>query len=55
MIETVRARLTVWYVAALAAALVLVGGLIYVLLARSLYVRIDENLGAVVRIAMTSL
>ncbi len=55
MIETVRARLTIWYVAALAAALIVVGGLIYVLLARSLYVRIDENLSAVARIAMTSL
>jgi heavy metal sensor kinase len=55
MIETVRARLTVWYVSALAAVLLVVGGLIYVLLARALYVRIDENLEAVVRIAMTSL
>src|SRR6188768_169394 len=55
MIETVRARLTIWYVAALAAALIVVGGLIYVLLARALYVRIDENLAAVSRIAMTSL
>ena len=55
MIETVRARLTIWYVAALAAALIMVGGLIYVLLARALYVRIDENLAAVSRIAMTSL
>lgn len=55
MIETVRARLTVWYVTSLAAALIVVGGLIYVLLARALYVRIDENLTAVARIAMTSL
>ena len=55
MIETVRARLTLWYVAALAAALIVVGGLIYMLLARALYVRIDENLAAVSRIAMTSL
>ncbi|HVJ27958.1 MAG TPA: ATP-binding protein [Vicinamibacterales bacterium] len=55
MIETVRARLTIWYVASLAAVLIMVGGLIYVLLARALYVRIDENLTAVSRIAMTSL
>lgn len=55
MIETVRARLTLWYVASLATVLLVVGGLIYVLLARALYVRIDENLAAVVRIAMTSL
>lgn len=55
MIETVRARLTVWYVSTLAAALLVVGGLIYGLLARALYVRIDENLSAVTRIATTSL
>ena len=55
MIETVRARLTLWYVSTLAAALIVVGGLIYGLLARALYVRIDENLAAVTRIAMTSL
>ena len=44
MIETVRARLTLWYVSVLAAALLVVGGLIYVLLARALYARIDDNL-----------
>ncbi len=55
MIETVRARLTLWYVAVLAAALFVVGGLIYVLLAGALYARIDDNLKAVVEIAMTSL
>ena len=55
MIETVRARLTLWYVSALAAVLLVVGGLIYVLLARALYARIDDNLQAVMQIAMTSL
>lgn len=55
MIETLRARLTLWYVCALAIALFVIGGLIYVLLARALYVRIDDNLHAVVEIAMTSL
>ena len=55
MIETVRARLTLWHVSVLAAALLLVGGLIYVLLARALYARIDDNLDAVVHVAMTSL
>src|SRR5687767_8275180 len=55
MIETVRARLTLWYVTALAVVLLVVGGLIYVLLARALYARIDENLQAVMQIAMTSL
>jgi heavy metal sensor kinase len=55
MIETVRARLTLWYVSVLAVALFAVGSLIYVLLARALYLRIDENLHVVVQIAMTSL
>ena len=54
-IESVRGRLTLFYVSVLAAALVVVGALIYALLARALYVRVDENLQAGVRIAMTSL
>ena len=54
-IDSVRGRLTLFWIAVLATALVAVGGLIYVLLARALYTRIDENLRAVVQIAMTSL
>jgi heavy metal sensor kinase len=54
-VESVRARLTVFYVVVLGVALVVVGGLIYVLLARMLYTRIDESLLAVVQIATTSL
>ena len=54
-IDSVRGRLTLFWVAVLAVALVTVGGLIYVLLARALYTRIDENLRAVVQIAATSL
>ena len=54
-IDSVRGRLTLFWVAALAAALIAVGGLIYVLLARALYSRIDDNLRAVVQIATTSL
>jgi heavy metal sensor kinase len=54
-IESVRGRLTLFYVSALAVALVVVGGLIYVLLARALYNRIDDNLLAVTEIAITSL
>jgi len=54
-IESVRGRLTLYYVSVLAVALVIVGVLIYVLLARALYVRVDETLQAGVRIAMTSL
>src|SRR5688572_25287982 len=54
-IDSVRGRLTLFWVAVLAAALVVVGGLIYVLLARALYSRIDDNLRAVAQIATTSL
>jgi two-component system OmpR family sensor kinase len=55
MIETVRTRLTLWYVGVLATALVIVAVLIYLLLARALFVRVDENLTAGVQIAVTSL
>ena len=55
MLETVRSRLTVWYVSILAAILVVVIALIYVLLARALYERVDDSLRAMVRIAGTSL
>lgn len=54
-IESVRARLTLYYVSALAAALIVVGGLIYVLLARALYTRIDDNLDALVQTTSNSL
>ena len=54
-IESVRARLTLYYVSSLAAVLIVVGGLIYVLLARALYSRIDDNLDALVQTARTSL
>jgi heavy metal sensor kinase len=54
-IESVRGRLTLYYVSVLAAALIIVAALIYGLLARSLFVRVDENLEAGVGIAATSL
>jgi two-component system, OmpR family, sensor kinase len=54
-IESVRGRLTLFYVSVLAAALVIVGVLIYILLARALFVRVDENLLAGLSIAATSL
>ncbi len=55
MLDTVRARLTLWYVSLLAAILLVVLVMVYVLLARALYVRIDDSLQAVVQIAFTSL
>jgi heavy metal sensor kinase len=54
-IDSVRGRLTLFWVSVLTVALVVVGGLIYVLLARALYARIDDNLRAVLQIATTSL
>jgi heavy metal sensor kinase len=54
-IESVRGRLTLFYVSVLAAALIVVGTLIYLLLARALFVRVDENLRAGLGIAATSL
>jgi two-component system OmpR family sensor kinase len=54
-IDTIRGRLTAFYITALAAALIIVGGLIYVLLARALYARIDDGLYALVQITVTSL
>ena len=55
MIESLRARLTLWYVSVLTAVLVVVCVMIYVLLGRALYNRIDENLRTVTAIAVTSL
>jgi heavy metal sensor kinase len=54
-IDSVRGRLTLFWITVLAAVLLVVGGLIYVLLARALYSRIDDNLRAVVQITTTSL
>ena len=55
MLDTVRARLTLWYVSLLAAILVVVLGMTYVLLARAMYVRIDDSLGVFFQIVTTSL
>jgi heavy metal sensor kinase len=54
-IESVRGRLTLFYVSVLAAALTIVCVLIYVLLARALFVRVDEQLQAGAGIAAISL
>ena len=53
MLETVRARL--WYVSLLAAILLIVLGMTYVLLARAMYARIDDGLQVLIQIAATSL
>jgi two-component system OmpR family sensor kinase len=55
MIESLRARLTLWYVSVLGAVLVGVCILIYVLLGRALHTGVDADLRAVTGIAITSL
>ena len=54
-VASLRARLTIFYVSALAFALLSVGGLIYILLAQALYSRIDDNLHALLQITNNSL
>jgi len=55
VIDSIRGRLTLWYVTALAIVLLLVSGLIYVLLGQALANRIDNDLRTVITIAATSL
>jgi heavy metal sensor kinase len=54
-IESVRARLTLFYVVVLGVVLLIVGGLMYVLLARALYSRIDDGIVAGMQIVTNSL
>src|SRR5262245_15518492 len=46
MLDSVRTRLTLWYVGVLALALVVFSAGVYLLLARTLYRRMDESLRA---------
>jgi two-component system, OmpR family, sensor kinase len=55
MLESVRARLTLWYVSLLAAVLVAFSLVVYGLLTRALHARVDEGLRAVLEVARTSL
>jgi heavy metal sensor kinase len=55
MPKTIRARLTAWYVSVFGLLLVLSSGLVYVLLARALFIGVDDNLRNLLRIAATSL
>jgi heavy metal sensor kinase len=55
MINTVRGRLTLWYVAALALALAAFGATFYFLASRDLYTRVDNDLRSLVEIANISL
>ena len=55
MLESVRARLTLWYVSLLAAVLVAFSVVVYGLLTRALDKRVDDGLGAVLAVARISL
>ncbi|HJU53014.1 MAG TPA: heavy metal sensor histidine kinase [Pyrinomonadaceae bacterium] len=55
MINTVRGRLTLWYVSVLALILVAFGVAVYVMLSRALYRRVDEALRSTLEISITSL
>jgi heavy metal sensor kinase len=55
MFESVRARLTLWYVSVLALVLVAFSLGVYALLARALYARVDEGLLSLVEITTKSL
>lgn len=55
MINTVRGRLTLWYVSALALILVVFGVAVYIMLARALHRRVDEALRSTLEISITSL
>jgi len=55
MINTVRGRLTLWYVSALALILVAFGAAVYVMLSRALHRRVDDALRSTLDISITSL
>src|SRR3712207_643604 len=55
MINSVRGRLTLWYVSALALILVTFGAAVYVMLSRALHRRVDEALSSTLEISVTSL
>lgn len=55
MINTVRGRLTLWYVSALALILAVFGIAVYVMLSRALHRRVDEALRSTIEISITSL
>lgn len=55
MFESLRARLTLWYVSVLALILVAFGVAVYVMLSRALHRRVDEALRSTLEISITSL
>ena len=55
MIDTVRGRLTLWYVSALALILILFGIAVYVMLSRALHRRVDYALRSTIEISICTL
>jgi heavy metal sensor kinase len=55
MLNTIRGRLTLWYVSALALILVTFGVAVYLMLSRALHRRVDEALRSTLEISTTSL
>ncbi len=55
MFDSVRVRLTLWYMSVLALVLIGFSVVVYTLLSRTLYARVDEGLRAVVEVAIKSL
>jgi two-component system, OmpR family, sensor kinase len=55
MISTLRGRLTLWYVSALALILAAFGAAVYVMLSRALHRRVDDALRSTIEISTTSL
>lgn len=55
MIDSIRSKLTAWYVTVLASVLVVFGVGIYITLSNVLYVRIDDGLRTLIDIAISSL
>lgn len=55
LLDSVRVRLTLWYVSVLALVLVVFSLILYALLSRALHQRIDESLLAVIEVATKSL
>ena len=55
MIDSIRSKLTAWYVTVLASVLVVFGVGIYLTLSNVLYVRIDDGLRTLIDIAISSL
>src|SRR5262245_37921439 len=55
MFDSVRVRLTLWYISVMALILVIFSVVVYTLLSRVLYTRVDDGLLAMVEVATKSL